>query len=169
MITALRVIDAISDWSGRIIRWLVVFLVVVVTTEVTMRYVFNRPTMWAFETSIMLGAAIYAMAWSYAQRHRAHVRVDVLYTHLSPRKKAIIDVVGYSLFFVPLIFILVDASITNAWEAWVARERMEKTFWYPPATPLRTVVALGFVLLALQGAAQLFRDFYFLVRNKPYD
>ena len=165
----LRIIDTTSDWAGRSVRWLAVFLVLVMTTEVIMRYVFNNPTMWAFETSIMLGATIYAIAWSYVYRHRANVRVDVIYTHLSPRVKGIIDVVGTLFLFFPLIVILTDASITNAWEAWVNKERLEQTFWYPPSGPLRTIVALGFILLALQGGANFFRDLYFVIRNKSYD
>jgi len=165
----LKVIDAISDWSGRSVRWLAVFLIAVMTTEVIMRYVFNHPTMWAFEISIMLGATIYALAWSYVHRHRANVRVDVIYTHLSPRVKGIIDVVGTLFLFFPLIVILTGASIANAWEAWVNSERLEQTFWYPPSGPLRTIVALGFILLALQGGANFFRDLYFVIRNKPYD
>ena len=80
-----------------------------------------------------------------------------------------IDVVGTLFLFFPLIVVLTDAAITNAWEAWVHKERLEQTFWYPPAGPLRTVVALGFILLVLQGAAIFFRDLYFVVRNKSYD
>jgi len=43
------------------------------------------------------------------------------------------------------------------------------TYWYPPLAPFRTVVALAFLLLAIQGVAQFIRDFYRLIRNKSYD
>lgn len=165
----LKVIDSISNWSGRSTRWLLVPLVLVMTFEVTMRYVFNRPTVWVFETSVMLGATVYALAWSYVHLHRSHIRVDVFYTRLSPRKKAIIDVMGTLLLCFPLMFLVVRASITNAWEAWVIKERLVLTFWYPPAGPLRTAIALGFIFLAFQIVAQFIRDLYFLIRNKPYD
>lgn len=169
MKTILKVIDSISEWSGRTVRWLALALVLVMTYEVIMRYVFNQPTVWGFETSVMLGATIYALAFSYVHRHRSHIRVDIFYSHLSPRKKAIIDVVGTLLLCFPLMIILVNTSVDNAWSAWIGKERLVLTFWYPPSGPLRTVVALGIILLALQIVAQFIRDLYMLVRNKSYD
>jgi len=169
MKTILRVIDSISEWSGTSVRWLALALVLVMTNEVIMRYVFNRPTVWGFETSVMLGAALYALGFSYAHRHHSHLRIDVFYTHLSPRKRAIMDVVGTLFLCFPLMIILVSASIDNAWVAWVGKERLKLTFWYPPSGPLRTVVALGFILLALQVIAQFIRDVHLLIRNRPYD
>lgn len=169
MKTILRVIDSISQWAGRSARWLALALVLVMANETIMRYVFNRPTVWGFETSVMLGAALYALGASYAHWHHSHIRIDVFYTRLSLRRRAIIDVVGTLFLCFPLMVILVGASIDNAWVAWVGNERLKLTFWYPPSGPLRTVVALGFILLALQVIARFFRDVYLLIRNRVYD
>lgn len=165
----LRVIDSVSDWTGRSARWLTAVLVLVISYDVAMRYLFDAPTMWAYETAIMLGATVYAFAWSYVHRHRSHVRVDVLYLRLPPRGRAVIDVMGNLFLFFPLIFVLINISIIWAWRAWVINEKSVETYWYPPVAPVRTLVALGLVLFALQGLAQFIRDFYLLVRNKPYD
>lgn len=162
-------IDNTSEWMGIIARVFTVALILVMVTEVTMRYAFNRPTMWAYETSIMLGCAIYAMGFAYVERHNAHVRVDVFYTRLSPRGKAIIDVIGGLLVFIPLIAILIYASWGWMIKAWIIKEKMFETFWFPPAYPLRTAVAIGFGMLALQGLVRLCRNCYLLIRNKSYD
>jgi len=164
-----HVIDTISEWSGRLARVFTVGLIGVMVTEVTMRYVFNHPTMWAYETSIMLGCAIYAMGYCYVQRYNAHVRVDVFYTKLSPRGKAVVDVIGGVIVFLPLIAALVVASWEWMFKAWKIKEKMFESYWFPPAYPLRTAVAIGFAMLALQGLITLFRDFYRLIRNKQYD
>ena len=169
MRTVVRVIDSISEWTGKAARWFGVVLVVQVAYEVTMRYVFNAPSLWGYELGIMLGASLYVLAFAYTHRHRAHVRVDVFYVHLPPRSRAIIDVLGDLLAFFPLIILLVICSWDWAWYAWSTGERMPITGWYPPAGPLRTMVMLGFGLLALQGVAQFVRDLYLLIRNKPYD
>ena len=115
----------------------------------------------------MLGATIYALGWSYVHRHGDHVRVDVLYQRLPRRGKAAIDVAGALLLFVPLMFLLVTLSVDWTWRAWATNEKMYETGWYPPAAPLRTMVAFGICLFALQGIAQFIRDLYFLIRNKP--
>jgi len=162
----LKTIDTLSEWSGGLGRWLTIPLILAIVIEVTMRYAFNHPTMWAYESSIMLGAALYALAFSYTERHNAHVRVDVFYTRLSPRGKAIIDALGGLVIFLPVMAMLVYTSWEWTFHAWKIKEVMVLTYWYPPAYPLRTVIALGFGFLILQGLAGLFRNFYLLIRNK---
>jgi len=165
----LRTIDSISEWVGKTASWLSVPLILVITYEVVMRYVFVRPSLWPFEVSVMLGASMYILAFSYVHRHGAHVRADTIYLKLSPRGRAAIDVFGGLFVFFPLIFLLVDISWNWMWRAWVTGELMALTGWYPPAAPLRTVVMMGFAFFALQGIAVFVRDLHLLIKGKPYD
>ena len=169
MKSILRVIDSISQWTGKSVRWFALALVLVMANETIMRYVFNQPTVWGFETAIMLGASLYALSAAYAHWSHSHIRIDVFYSRLSVRKRAIIDVLGTLFLCFPLMYVLVSASVSNAWQAWVGHETLKLTFWYPPAGPLRTAVALGFILLTLQVIAQFVRDVYLLARNEAYD
>jgi len=169
MRATLRFIDAISDWTAKIVSWLAVVLVLVLVFDVVERYVFGGATIWAYETGTMLGATIYIMGWAYVHRMREHIRVDVIYTHLSPRAQLTIDVIGTILFLLPLLYVLIDTSIYYAMRSWRINETLAETFWYPPAGPFRTVVVVALFLLAFQTIANLIRDFYQLVRNKAYD
>jgi TRAP-type mannitol/chloroaromatic compound transport system permease small subunit len=162
-----RATDSISEWTGKIVRWACVALVLALCYEVIARYVFNAPTIWAHETSCMLGGTIVALGWAYTHRHHGHVRVDVLYTHLSPRGKAIIDVFCALFLLFPLLAILIYTAADFMWVAWLKGEVLIESYWYPPSGPIRTVMLLGLSLFALQGAAQFIRDFYLLIRNKP--
>jgi TRAP-type mannitol/chloroaromatic compound transport system permease small subunit len=165
----IHAIDATSEQTAKIGRWFGVILMVLVTGEVTMRYVFNRPTLWGYEVHVMLAASLYILAFAYTHLHRAHVRVDMIYAHLPPRGRAAIDVIGTLLLFFPFIFLLTF----NAWDwqyyAWESAERMPITGWYPPAGPLRTVVFYGIALFALQVVAHFIRDVYLLFKGRPYD
>ena len=165
----LKTVDGISSWGGRTARWLSAVLVLVMTTEVVMRYVFDSPTLWAYETAIMLGATVYVFGWAYAQLHHKHIRVDVFYLRLSPRGRALTDVLGMLLLAFPILTIMIINSINYASIAWASKERLDLSVWYPPAGPLRTVVALGFILLTLQCLVQFIRDVHILIRAKPYD
>lgn len=169
MRTVLRVVDSVSEWTGKTGQWFAVALVGVMTFEVISRHVFGRPNLWVHELVIMMGASLYALGYGYVQRHDAHIRADLFYARLSPRGRAIVDVVGWLLIFFPLMILLIDTSISYAVRAWEIDERMPFTGWYPSVVPLRMVVALGFCVLALQGVAQLIRDLHLLIRNKPYD
>lgn len=167
--TILRVIDAISRWTGLSAKWLCLALVLIGAYDVIMRYAFNAPTVWAYETCVMLGGAIYALGWSYSHLHKSHVRVDIFYIRLSPRGKAFIDTFGALIFFFPIMAVLIKTSISWTWTSWVNQEVMIETYWYPPAAPFRTVITLGICLFTIQGLAQFIRDSYFLMRRKVFD
>ncbi|MEE9399915.1 MAG: TRAP transporter small permease subunit [Dehalococcoidales bacterium] len=165
----LKTIDNISDWTGRTFRWGLVALVIIVSYEVIARFVFNAPTKWSYETDMMLSGTVYAFAWAYAFLHKSHVRIDIFYGRLSPRGRAITDVIGTLVAFFPLIILFTYICVINAWKSWQMGEVATLSYWYPILWPYRTAVTLGFILLLLQGSAQFYRNVYLLVRNKPYD
>ena len=153
----LGLIDATSEWAGKLVAWLSVALILVMCFEVMMRYAFNAPQLWAHEVPIMLGATIYAMGWAYVHQRDGHIRIDVWYGRLNRRRQALVDVVGHLLAFFPLLIVLISASTQMASRAWAMNERMSLTHWYPPAAPLRTMVVVALCLLVLQGIAQTVR------------
>ncbi|MBE9513762.1 MAG: TRAP transporter small permease subunit [Chloroflexi bacterium] len=150
-------------------KWFMLGMIFFGVLEVTQRYVFNHPTMWGYELIIMLGAAMYPLTWACIHRRHGHVRVDVFYSRMSIRGKAIVDVVCGVLFFFPVILFLVYTSGVWMWHAWEIGEKSVETYWYPPIAPLRTAVFVGVVLFLVQGVAQFIRDAHLLVRGRPYD
>jgi TRAP-type mannitol/chloroaromatic compound transport system permease small subunit len=161
-----RVIESVSEWTGKTMRWACVALVLVLVYEVIARYVFNAPTIWAHETSCMLGGVVVALGWAYTHRHHGHVRVDVIYAHLSPRGKALTDVLCAFFLLFPLLLILIWTAAEFMWVAWIKHEVLIESYWYPPSGPIRTATFLGLSLFALQGIAQFIRDLHSLIRNK---
>ncbi len=163
----LTVVDSISEWSGMIARWAVMALVLVLSFEVVMRYVFDNPTIWAHEMSMMLGVFLVCIGWSYVHLHHGHVRVDVLYSRMSPKGKAITDIVCTLVFFLPLLIVLMYAAAEMAWEAYIFDEVLMASFWYPPALPVRLVVVIGMFTFLLQGVAEFVRDVHLVVKGGP--
>lgn len=164
-----RIIDTLSKYSGLSARWLAWLLVLVGAYDTIARHFFNAPTIWAYETMTMAGGALYALGWSYVYLKDSHVRVDLFYRFLSDKNKALIDVISSLIFFFPLMIVLVWVSSKWAIRAWRINEIMISTYWYPPAGPFRTVVALGAILLLLQGIARFIRDLYYVIRGEPFD
>jgi len=164
----LRVIDAISDRTGLIVGWLSFGLVLIISFETTL-HVFHKSTLWEYETVGMMGATMYSLAFAYVMRHRLNVRVDVIYSHLSRRVQALVDTVGMLVAFFPVMGFATYSAIKKAHNAFVINEKSAVTGWYPPAAPIRTIIAAGFVLLLLQGLVVFIREFYYLLRNKAYD
>lgn len=165
----LKAIDTASDAIGSFGRWFVVALILVGVFEVTARYIFTRPTVWAYETSSMLGGTVYALGWAYALLYGAHVRVDIFFNRLTRRGQAIADSILALIFFFPLIGMLAHRSLFWAERAWTRKLVMMESYWYAPQWPYRFMLAFGLCLLLLQGIAKLIRDAHFAIKGVPLD
>jgi TRAP-type mannitol/chloroaromatic compound transport system permease small subunit len=161
----LKLIDSINELTGWLSSWLIIVMIAVILYEVIARYVFNAPTTWAFGDMRMLGGAIIVLGWAYAQRYNSHIRVDVFYTHLSARKRAVIDTAGSLLFFFPLFGTLTWIVISHMVES----KMLTLHFWFSPSNLYSILIMLGLCLTFLQFSAQLARDIHAIVKGSQYD
>lgn len=153
---ALSVIDNISEWTVRIIGFVIPLIVVLIGYEVVMRYIFNQPTIWVHELSLLLWGSLFMLAGAYILLHGGHVNMDLVYARLSPRKRAIIDLVTSLLFFFFCGVLL--------WKGWIMASKSlailehSGSFWNPPVYLVKLTIPLGAFLLILQGIAKFVRD-----------
>lgn len=166
MRTIIRIIDSISEYTGRTFSWVCVALIFVLVYEVTARYAFMAPTIWAHQLACMLGLTIATMGLAYTHLHHGHVRVDVFYALLPTRGKAVIDVIFGLLFLFPLLAVVTIVACNKMTYSWEIGEVLTQSHWYPPAGPVRTVAFAGLSLFILQGIAQFIRDVYLLIKEK---
>ncbi len=165
----LKFIDSLSEAAGSVGKWFALVLVFAGTYETISRHFFGAPTIWAYDTLSMAGGIIYLLGASFDYKRSAHTRVDLIYTLLPARIKALIDVLMSLLLFFPLVTVLLWYSFTWTVKAWKIHEVMFTSFWYPPAGPYRTIFTIGLLLLLLQGLAQFVRDIHVLARGTPID
>jgi TRAP-type C4-dicarboxylate transport system permease small subunit len=110
-----KAVNTISYMSGLISGYFALGLGVIITYDVSLRYLFNEPTLWVFETSEYLVGAIVFMGASYCLLKEGHVRVDIITNLYSPQWRAISNCVTdmLSLFFCAVF----------TWQAWL--------YWWP--------------------------------------
>ena len=151
--------------------WFTLALVLLLSLEVFMRYVLNNPTIYSYEVSTMIGVTIACGGLAYTHLHHGHVRVDVIWRLLPPRGRAIADIITAILFFFPVAFAITYFSAYWTHFSISIGEIMTKTYLYPPAWPVRAIMAFGFFLFISQGVAKLIRDIYTLkgIEPKGYD
>lgn len=161
-----KIIDSISEWTGKGISWIVVLLTATLGYEVFMRYFFNAPTQWAYDISYMLGGSFFLVGAAYTLWMKGHVRIDIFYTRFPPRTQALIDVVFMLIFFFPVWIGLLYKLIPYVYISWKFGERSMESYWRPIIYPFKTVVPLGVMLLFLQGIAEFIRRVFMLVKEK---
>jgi len=161
------VINAINNFNdrvGSIICLMIFAMMLVLVWEVFMRYGLNDPTFWAHETSQYFFGAHFILGGAFALRWGSHVNVEILYSFLSPRKKAILDLFTWLLFY-----LLCGFMLWRGWEAaWLSITRWEHTysFWGPPLWPLRLTIPVGAALILLQGLTKTVNDAYTAVTGQ---
>lgn len=158
LIKTVNVIDKFTDTTGTWVAWLHIPLVAVVAWEVFARYGFNAPTLWSFDLTYMLYAAIFMLGCAYALHKGAHIRTDFFFEKWSIRTKGIIDSTAYLVFFFPSIFTFLVVSWNEGWYAFQINELSEQTPWRPILWPFKMVVPLACLLLLIQGVSETIKS-----------
>lgn len=162
--------DLASTWLDRAIVWLgkklsLIFAIVAIIGcyEVVRRYVFNAPTFWVHETATFLGASLFIFGGLYAFATDKHVRVVLIYDHLSERGQRALRIVhhlfglGFCAMMLYASSIMAKKAVLTPWGAF--RLETSGSAWNPPFPALlKVMVLLAIVVLTLQYLLHLLRD-----------
>ncbi|MDJ0778063.1 MAG: TRAP transporter small permease subunit [Gammaproteobacteria bacterium] len=151
-----RLVARLNGFCGEFVAYWSAIAVFVYYYEVVSRYVFNSPTNWAHEAMFLMFGMQYLIAGGFVLREGGHVRVDVLYTNLSLRTRAMLDLVTSVFFFIFTVSLLVTGWIFFS-DSFGQRE-VSFTEWHIQYYPVKFALPLGAALLILQGVAQLLND-----------
>jgi TRAP-type C4-dicarboxylate transport system permease small subunit len=136
-------------------------LMLLTFADVMLRGFFNKPIPGTFEISQYMLAVFILLGAAYTQQVKGHVGVDFVTSRLSPRLRAICEIVTtlLSLFIIAIVI----------WQGWVEgiTEKAVSDQLRIPQYPFRVLVAVGGFLLWLELLIDLFGSFGKLRRNEP--
>lgn len=150
-------IDSISEWSGKILRWLAYVLTATVLFEIMMRYIFNNPTDWAFDTVMMMNAGLFLGGAAYVTLTNRHIKVDVIFDRLPRRVQIAIDLIYYTVFFFPLVLTMIWFGSKFAYMSWTWGEISNTSTWGEKIWFWKAIIPASFFLLLLQGIVEFIR------------
>lgn len=159
-----KVIDRANELIGKAVSFLVLVFVGVILYEIFVRYLLNRPTIWAHEVSQMAYGAYVILLGGYLQQRKGHVNVELLTERFSPRTRAIINCFTWILFFL-FCGVLLVKGWEMAWDSFLYRET-ESTVFAPPIYPIKMMIPLGALLLLLQGLIKYIGDLRLAITGK---
>ncbi len=157
-------IDRISEVTGKVVSFFVIFLTGVILYEIFARYLFKSPTIWAHEVAQMIYGSYVILLGAYALQRKVHVNVEIVYLKFTPRTRAALDLFTWLLFFFFCGLILVKGW-EMAWESFTLGETDATTF-APPLWPIKMTIPIGSLLILLQGTAKFIRDLQFAVTGR---
>lgn len=149
-----KAIDALSDAFGLIAKWLVLLACLVSAGNATIRYLLNYSSNGWLEIQWYMFGGIVFLGAAQTLRFNEHVRVDLVYSAVSDRARLWIDIVGFTIFLLPVMTYLIYLTTPFFLTSYRLQETSSNAggliLW-----PIKLVLPLGFVLLWLQGLAEL--------------
>lgn len=154
LIAVSRWIDKINDWVGRSVGWLILLTTVICAYNAIVRKAFDVSSNAFLEIQWYLFGAVFLLGTAYTLKENAHVRIDILSNRFSEKTRLWIDIIGLTLFTLPLVgFVLV-----HGWSFFLNSYLINESSadaggllrW-----PAKGLIVIGFVLLGLQILSEL--------------
>ena len=153
-------IDTFSLWVGRAAAWLSVPLMSAMLYEITARYLFHAPTLWAYDISRMVYGAMFVIGAGYALSKGVHIRSDFLYRNWKVTTQARVDAALYIVFYFPSMLIFLWVATQWAWGSLSQGERGTDTSFMPLLGPIKSCLPVGVAFLVIQGVSELLKALY---------
>ncbi len=151
--------DRISVFVGRATMMLVILLVSVMFYEVVVRYVFEKPTIWASELSLWIAGFIFLFSGLYAMQQRSHIRIFLLYDLMPRWLQKVCDSIS-TLLIVLFTLALIYGGYGEATQKFARWETFGTAFDPPIPATLKILVLVFVTMVALQSISNLIRDWH---------
>jgi TRAP-type mannitol/chloroaromatic compound transport system permease small subunit len=166
LLTLSRFIDEANRRISRVACWLVLLACLVSAGNALSRYGLNQSSNAWLEIQWYMFAAMFMLGAAYTLCKNEHVRVDVVYAHLSTRAQIWVDLLGGILFLLPAAGILTWLSWPVFYQVWVSGE-VSSSAGGLIRWPVKLFLPLGFGLLVLQGISEVIKRTAMLTGHMP--
>ncbi len=157
-----KYIDALNEKIGLTISWALLAAVFICSGNALIRYTFNTSSNAWLEIQWYLFSAIFLLASSYTLRRNEHVRIDVIVGKFSKRTQVWIDVFGFTFFLLPATLLILYFATPFAFES-IRNQEVSSNAGGLIVWPAKLLIPLGFLLLTLQGIAELIKRIAYLM------
>jgi TRAP-type mannitol/chloroaromatic compound transport system permease small subunit len=148
--------DRLSDAAGFIAKWLVLFACVISAGNAVVRYLISYSSNGLLEIQWYMFGGIVLLGAAQTLRLNEHVRVDILYATVSNTTRLWIDILGFTVFLLPVMAYLTYLTWPFFLNSFIAQEMSMNAggliLW-----PAKALLPLGFALLFIQGLAELIK------------
>jgi TRAP-type mannitol/chloroaromatic compound transport system permease small subunit len=153
-----RIVDKLSDWVGIVGMYLIVVMIAVLLLDAVTRNIIHFPLHWCVEFAQFTLAAYYFMGGAMTLKNNDHVRMDLIYSNLSERGKAIMDLITvWCLLF--YLGVLLFGSISSLSYA-IATNETRFSIWNPSMIPIKSLMVACIILMILQTISLIFKYFW---------
>lgn len=151
-----RYMDSTSQLMGRIVMFFVLGMMGILIYETISRTIFNNAHVWAVEFAQFVMAAYYTLGGGFSHLIGGQVRMDIFYHKWSPKRKAFVDALTFSVLAFYL-GVLLHGAIKGIKYA-LKYKQVSYSAWAPPVAPIKFIMTIGIILMILQTLSEFFKD-----------
>jgi TRAP-type mannitol/chloroaromatic compound transport system permease small subunit len=159
-------IDGMSRRIGQLIIWFILASALLSAGNALARKIFSVGSNAFTEMQWYLFGAVFLLGAGFAFMKNAHVRIDFVSSHLSPKARSAIDILGIIVFLTPFCLMIISMSWQLFLTAYTSGE-MSQNAGGLIRWPVYLLLPVGFSLLLLQGFSELVKRFAFLGGKIP--
>lgn len=151
-------IDRLSVFIGRITMMLIALMTGVMLYEVLLRYVFERPTLWANELTLWIAGFVFLCSGIYAMQQRCHIRIFLLYDIMPRGIQRLFDCI-WTFLLALFAFFLVYGSYKQVFVNKLYKWETFGTAFDPPLpATIQPMILIAVTLVAIQSIINLISD-----------
>ncbi len=163
------VCDRINDWIGSVIVTSAIFLfILVIFSNVVMRYVFHTSFVFMAELEWHIFAFIFLMGAGFTLLHDGHVRVDIFYSLMDRKKQAWVNFLGVIFLLIPSCYLILTTTIPWVIVAYKVGEVSIDPGGIPARFLLKATLPVGYFLMLIQGISLCIKSAFILL-ERPLD
>ena len=163
---------AIDPWlarAGVALSWIWLVLLIVIVTNVVLRYLFSEGRIEFEELQWHLYSFGFLVGLSYAYQADAHIRVDVLHERFPLRLKAWVELYGTLLLTLPFLVVILIYAVPFVASSFALSEVSSSPGGLPYRWLIKAMLPIGFGLLLLAVVARLSRVWAYLFLQERRD
>jgi TRAP-type mannitol/chloroaromatic compound transport system permease small subunit len=152
LIKYVRWTDRLNAWiGGTVVTTAVLLFILVIFSNVVLRYVFNTSFVFLAELEWHLFAFVFLVGAGFTLLHDRHVRVDIFYSQMSRRRQAWVNLIGVACLLLPCCYLVLSTAIPWVVDAYKVGETSLDPGGIPGRFVIKAALPLGYLLMLLQG------------------
>lgn len=150
-----RVMDMVSEITGKIAAWMFFAIGLFICFEVFMRYVLIAPTIWVDEVSRIFQVWAAYLSIAYVLKHKSHIIIDITFRNPNAFNRKAVDTFAMC---VIIFFCLITVKYgIDIWWKSTSLGHTTDSYLAVPKVYIQSAIWVGFGLMALQSVAEIIK------------
>jgi TRAP-type mannitol/chloroaromatic compound transport system permease small subunit len=158
-----RTIDFINRQIGRYVAWAILIAVLVSSANAVVRKTLDTSSNAWLELQWILFAMVFLLCAPWTLLANEHIRIDIVNNLMPKWVRNAIEVIGHAFFLLPLCIIMIVTAVPFFLKSFGVNEQSGNAGGLPQ-WPTKSLVAIGFTLLLIQGLSELIKRLA-IIRN----